>query len=98
MKELDVIQKVIDTKIRPYLQSHMGNLEIIEYKQGILRIKLLGHCEGCPSAQLTTENFIQQKLKQDIEELKKVVIIDDINEELYNIALRILRGEKVFEN
>ena len=51
MKELE---KTINENIRPRLQSHGGDVQIIDIVEGVVRIKLTGACSGCPSADLTT--------------------------------------------
>ena len=39
--------------VRPYLQSHGGNVELLGIEDGVVRLKLEGSCSGCPSSAMT---------------------------------------------
>jgi Fe-S cluster biogenesis protein NfuA len=49
-------------KVRPYLQSHGGDVELIAVDQGVVRIKLQGSCESCPSSSLTLKSAVEDAL------------------------------------
>src|SRR6476620_30012 len=36
-------------EVRPYLQSHGGDVELVSLQEGVLRLRLEGSCSGCPS-------------------------------------------------
>ena len=56
-EEWKQIEAVLDEKVRPSLRAHGGELEIDHLEDGVLYIKLLGQCAGCPSADLTNETL-----------------------------------------
>lgn len=86
------IEKVIDSEIRPYLRQHYGDIELLNVKDGIVEIKLVGQCSGCPSAKYTVEDVIESNLKEKIPEIKKVVLVNEVSQELLNMAREILNG------
>ena len=52
-------------EIRPYLQRDGGDVEFVEYTADkIVKVKLQGHCAGCPHAQATVKGGIEQILKE----------------------------------
>ena len=60
-------------KIRPSLQADGGDVEFVEVTDdGIVKVKLKGACCGCPMATMTLKNGIEQTLKEEIPEVKKV--------------------------
>jgi Fe-S cluster biogenesis protein NfuA len=60
-------------KIRPYLQKDGGDVEYIDYTQdNVVKIKLLGHCAGCPHAQATVKGGIERLLKEEYPEINSV--------------------------
>ncbi len=87
------IQDVIERKIRPSLLDHQGDVEILSLEDGILRIRLLGKCSGCPSAQLTTEELIKTEIMEEIPQVKDVVLVQETSPELMEFARKILRHE-----
>lgn len=51
-------------KVRPYLGSHGGNVELIGVEDGFVRLRLQGSCDGCPSSAMTLELAIEEALQQ----------------------------------
>lgn len=45
--------------VRPYLGSHGGDVELIEVSGGVVRLRLLGSCNSCPSSSVTLESAVQ---------------------------------------
>jgi Fe-S cluster biogenesis protein NfuA len=67
------VQKAID-KIRPNLQADGGDVQLIDVTDdGIVKVKLLGACHGCPMAQMTLKNGIERFLKNEIPEVREVI-------------------------
>lgn len=60
--------------LRPYLQADGGDVELVEVKEpeGIVRVKLLGACGGCPMATMTLKGGIERALKEQLPEVKAV--------------------------
>ena len=94
------IEAVLDEKVRPSLRAHGGELEIDHLEDGVLYIKLLGQCAGCPSADLTNETLIEHELTAALPELvQKVVVVQTVSDELWEQAKRLLRfTDKSVEN
>lgn len=62
---LKQIKSVVNKKIRPHLQADGGDITIIDLeKDGILKIKLEGACQGCPGAMMTLQYGVQQILDE----------------------------------
>lgn len=70
----DRVEKALD-KIRPSLRADGGDVELIEVKDGVVKVKLTGACGGCPMSQLTLKMGIERLLKQEIPEIKEVVAV-----------------------
>lgn len=65
------IQDVID-KIRPLLQQDGGNVEFVDFVNGVAKVRLVGACSGCPMSQVTLKEGIEKLLKKEIPEIKSV--------------------------
>ena len=91
-EDLEKIEAVLDEKVRPSLRAHGGELEVDHLEGGVLYVKLLGQCAGCPSADLTNETLVEAELVQALPELvKKVAVIQTVSDELWEQAKRLLR-------
>ncbi|HOS59917.1 MAG TPA: NifU family protein [Syntrophorhabdaceae bacterium] len=62
-------------KIRPFLQRDGGNIEFIDYVDGVVKVRLQGACGSCPMSKMTLKMGVERQLKQDIPEIKEVVAI-----------------------
>jgi Fe-S cluster biogenesis protein NfuA len=72
----DRIEKVLD-KVRPSLQSDGGDVKLIDVdeKEGIVKVKLMGACGGCPMSQMTLTFGVEKAIKEEIPEIKKVIAV-----------------------
>lgn len=60
-------------KIREGLRVDGGDVELVDIVDGIVKVKLQGHCAGCPFSQMTLKNFIEKELKKNVQGVKGVV-------------------------
>jgi Fe-S cluster biogenesis protein NfuA len=68
------VEKSLD-KIRPTLMADGGNVELVEVKDDVVKVKLIGACSGCPMSQMTLKMGIERHLKNEIPEIKEVVAV-----------------------
>jgi Fe-S cluster biogenesis protein NfuA len=59
-------------EIRPYLQADGGNIELIDVTDGVVKVKLLGACAGCPMSKMTLQMGVERTLKKKIPEIIRV--------------------------
>ncbi|WP_028325442.1 NifU family protein [Desulfatirhabdium butyrativorans] len=67
------VQQAID-KIRPMLQADGGDVELVDFQDGVVKVKLKGACAGCPMSQMTLRNGIERVLKQQLPDVVKSVV------------------------
>ncbi len=87
---VDEINNAINTRIKPLLAEHNGDIELVEVNNSVAYVKLLGACSGCPSARFTMEELISCVLKE-IPEVKDVHLVDTISREMLDFARQLLR-------
>ncbi len=49
-------------KVRPYLHSHGGNVELLGIEDGAVRLRLQGSCKSCPSSAMTLKLAIEEAI------------------------------------
>jgi Fe-S cluster biogenesis protein NfuA len=69
--EKERVQQVLD-RIRPALQADGGDVELVDVEGGVVKVKLVGACAGCPMSQLTLANGVERVLKEEIPEVERV--------------------------
>ena len=64
-------------QIRPILQRDGGDLEFVELTDDmIVRVKLQGHCAGCPGAIMTIKGIVERVLMEAYPEIKGVEAVN----------------------
>ena len=73
-KIINNIEKALD-EIRPFLQSDGGNIELVNYENDIVRVRLLGNCIDCSVNQMTLKNGVEMTIKKHAPEIENIVNI-----------------------
>src|SRR5919112_1639718 len=70
----DVETRVIGAldEVRPYLESHGGNVQFLGIGAGVARVRLEGSCDGCPSSTMTLKLAIEEAVQKAAPELEGV--------------------------
>jgi Fe-S cluster biogenesis protein NfuA len=58
--------------IRPALQADGGDIELVDVQDGVVKVRLRGACGTCPSALMTLKYGVEERLKEEIPEVKSV--------------------------
>lgn len=59
-------------EVRPYLESHGGGVELLEVGDAIVRLRLEGSCNGCPSSALTLKHAVEDMIRRRAPEIETV--------------------------
>lgn len=68
------IKEVLE-KVRPMLQADGGDVEFVEYKDNIVKVRLTGACGHCPMSQMTLKMGVEEAIKKEVPEVKEVVSV-----------------------
>ena len=49
------VRQALD-KVRPYLDSHGGNVELLSVNDGVVKLRMEGSCKSCPSSSMTASS------------------------------------------
>lgn len=88
------IEDLLETKVRPFILSHNGDISFRGYEDGVVRVSFSGACSGCPSADLGTRGFVEEILRAEIPEVQSVELEQSVSSDLLAQARQILFGEK----
>ena len=71
---VDVETRVLEAldEVRPYLESHGGNVQFLGVGEGVARVRLEGSCDGCPSSAMTLKLAIEEAVQKAAPELEGV--------------------------
>jgi len=64
-------------KIRPFLQSDGGDIDLVEITDdNTIKVKLQGACHGCPFSIQTLKAGVEQAIIREVPEIKRVIAVD----------------------
>lgn len=60
-------------RVRPYLQSDGGDIDLVDVTGDTVKVKLTGACHGCPYSMQTLKAGVEQAIMKEVPEIKKVI-------------------------
>jgi Fe-S cluster biogenesis protein NfuA/nitrite reductase/ring-hydroxylating ferredoxin subunit len=78
-------QRVIEAldTVRPYMESHGGNVELVGIERGVAKLVLEGSCNGCAASRATLELAIKQALDEHAPDLAGLEVAGLTEEPLF---------------
>ncbi|HZV07023.1 MAG TPA: NifU family protein [Gemmataceae bacterium] len=71
-------------EVRPALRSHGGDVELLEVREGIVRLRLQGNCHGCPSSAATMRQTVEEAILGKAPDAVKVEVEGLVDEATAN--------------
>lgn len=67
--------------VRPYLGSHGGDVHMLDVdeERGVLRLRMMGSCDGCPSSAVTLQTAVRQAIEQAAPEIVHIEVTNSAN-------------------
>ena len=87
------VMQALDT-VRPYMESHGGNVELLGIEDGIAKLRLEGSCKSCRASSSTLELAVRQALEEAAPDLLGMDVegVMEEEEEVTGIALPMANG------
>lgn len=65
------VEQALDN-VRPYLGSHGGDVELLSVSEDVVRLRLLGSCDGCPSSSVTLKLAVEGAIEAAAPEIVRI--------------------------
>lgn len=66
--------------VRPALHRHGGDVELLEVRDGVVRLRLQGNCHGCPSSSATMKQTVEEAIYAQAPEVTAVEVEAPVEE------------------
>ena len=66
MENIEEQIKNVIHKLRPYLQRDGGDIEYVDFKDGIVYVRMLGACAGCTMIDDNLKDGVEQILMEEV--------------------------------
>lgn len=67
-----LVEEALD-EIRPYIESHGGQVELLEVEGGAVHLRLGGACDGCAGSTMTLTRGIETALREHFPAFERIV-------------------------
>jgi Fe-S cluster biogenesis protein NfuA len=67
------LEQVFETQVNPAVASHGGMVELVDYKNGVVYVRMAGGCQGCASSQATLKMGIERLVREAVPEVVDIV-------------------------
>jgi Fe-S cluster biogenesis protein NfuA/nitrite reductase/ring-hydroxylating ferredoxin subunit len=68
------VARVVET-VRPYTQSHGGDVELVDVRDGTVYVRLSGACNGCSMSAVTLRNGVEEALREHVPEVTSIEVV-----------------------
>lgn len=65
------VEAALDT-IRPAIAMDGGNVELLDIEDGVVTLRMMGACGGCPMSTMTLKRGIEQRLREMVPGIERV--------------------------
>lgn len=63
--------------IRPYIESHGGEVEVIDVEDGVVHVRLAGACAGCSASAITLQQGVEEALRSHLPDYAGLEVSED---------------------
>lgn len=63
-------------ELRPMIESHGGMITVEEIKDGVVKVQMLGSCDGCPSSTATLTGGLEEALRRHWPNFRRLEVVD----------------------
>jgi Fe-S cluster biogenesis protein NfuA len=68
-------------ELRPMIESHGGMIVVEEIKDGVVKVQMLGSCDGCPSSAATLTGGMEEALRRHWPNFRRLEVVEPGAEE-----------------
>ncbi len=68
-------------EMRPFVESHGGMITVEEIKDGVVKVQMLGSCDGCPSSAATLTGGVEEALRRHWPNFRRLEVVEPVIEE-----------------
>ena len=68
----ELVEEALE-QVRPYINSHGGDVELLSVDEGVVRVRMSGACQGCAASAMTLKRGIEDALRTGYPGFREVV-------------------------
>ena len=69
----DRVKRVIELQVNPAIASHGGSVTLVEVRDDVVYLEMMGGCQGCGMAAVTLAQGIRRIIMENVTEIRDIV-------------------------
>ena len=77
-REAAVAQEAVEAaldEMREFVESHGGMITVEEIKDGVVKVQMMGSCDGCPSSSATLTNGVEEAIRRHWPNFRRLEVV-----------------------
>lgn len=77
-RDLEAEERVNEAleELRPFVESHGGSIILDEIVDGVVKVQMLGSCDGCPSSAATLTGGVEEALRRHWPNFRRLEVVE----------------------
>lgn len=71
----EAVEAALD-EMREFVESHGGMITVEEIKDGVVKVQMLGSCDGCPSSSATLTNGVEEAIRRHWPNFRRLEVVE----------------------
>ncbi|HWC12620.1 MAG TPA: NifU family protein [Acidimicrobiales bacterium] len=71
----DAVAEALE-EVRPFVESHGGTIAVDSIVDGVVKVRMLGSCDGCPSSTATLTGGVEAALREHWPNFRRLEVVD----------------------
>lgn len=63
--------------IRPYIDSHGGDIQVLDARDGVVTVRMAGACAGCSASAITLQEGVEEALETGMPGFLRIEVVED---------------------
>jgi NifU-like protein len=64
IQKIRLVEETLEREVKPALRQDGGDIELVDFDNNVVFVKLRGTCATCAASQVTLKNYVETKIKE----------------------------------
>jgi NifU-like protein len=64
IQKIRLVEETLDREIKPALQQDGGDIELVDFSDNTVYVRLMGACSSCAASQVTLKEYVESKVRE----------------------------------
>jgi len=79
-RDMQIAEEAVNAaleEMRPFVESHGGMITVESIVDGVVKVQMLGSCDGCPSSSATLTGGVEEALRRHWPNFRRLEVVEE---------------------